>query len=576
MRAIVILLLLLSHGAISQVGIGSLAPSGILEISADTTGLVVPRVSRIEDVTDGNGKFAEEGTVVYDISREETCFRINGCWVCMGDNSGSAEVKRTDPIYSSLTNYIKASNTGPSDLFASVSLSSGGSRMAVGAAGEGSNANGIDGDQNDNTAFRAGAVYIFKRTANLWVQEAYIKASNSDAGDLFGINVNLSEDGTRLAVSAHREESSATGINGSQFNNSADDAGAVYIFRRTGTTWTQEAYIKASNTNADDYFGWAISLSSDGSRLAVGTPYEDSNATGINGNQSNNSAGLAGAVYMFRRTGTTWVQEAYIKASNNQADDRFGYAVDLNEDGSRLAVGASLEDSNATGVGGNPFNNSAANSGAAYVFRRSGTSWTQEAYVKASNTGGADSFGYAISLSSDGLYLAVSAVGEDSNATGINGNQFNNSLNFAGAVYIYRRNGTNWSQQAYIKASNTNADDYFGYLVELTEDGSRLAVTSLREDSNSTGLNGNQSNNSASNSGAAYVFKRNGSTWTQESFIKASNSEAEDRFGISISFCPEGCILAIGANMEDSNATGVNGDQSNNSAPGAGAVYIVQ
>src|SRR5262249_54827109 len=145
------------------------------------------------------------------------------------------------------------------------------------------------------------------------VQQAYLKASNTNAGDVFGFSVTMSADGNTLAVGAFDEASSATGINGNQANNAAANAGAVYVFSRSGTTWAQQAYIKASNTGANDRFGSSVKLSGDGNTLAVSAPEEDSAATGIGGNQADNSATDSGAVYVFSRSGTTWTQAAYVK-----------------------------------------------------------------------------------------------------------------------------------------------------------------------------------------------------------------------------------------------------------------------
>jgi hypothetical protein len=141
------------------------------------------------------------------------------------------------------------------------------------------------------------------------------------------------------------------------------------VFTRSGTTWTQQAYVKASNTGADDSFGYSVVLLADGSTLAVGAYNEASAATGIGGNQADNSAGGAGAVYVFTRSGTTWTQQAYVKASNTGADDGFGRSVALSADGSTLAVGAYGEGSAATGIDGNQADGSAVQAGAVYVFR---------------------------------------------------------------------------------------------------------------------------------------------------------------------------------------------------------------
>jgi hypothetical protein len=294
------------------------------------------------------------------------------------------------------------------------------------------------------------------------------------------------------------EKSNATGVDGNQADNSADYSGAVYVFVRTGSVWTQQAYLKASNTGAQDLFGLGVALSGDS--LAVGAPNEDSSATGVNGNQADNSAVNAGAVYVFVRTGSTWAQEAYLKASNTNAYDQFGGLLSLS--GDTLAVGAPGEASKSTGINGDQTDNSASNSGAAYIFVRTGTTWEQQAYVKASNTGANDLFGVGISL--DGDELAIGAWQEGSNAVGVNGNQANNSAFASGAVYLFHRTGTTWTQQVYLKASNSQTNDYFGLRLSLSE--GTLAIGASGESSTATGLNGDQMNNSASQSGAVYVF----------------------------------------------------------------------
>jgi hypothetical protein len=410
----------------------------------------------------------------------------------------------------------------------------------------------------------------------------YFKASNTGAGDGFGgefvRSVVLSADGNTLAVSASFEDSAVAVINGDQGDNSATDAGAVYVFTHAGGTWSQQAYIKASNTDRGDHFGNFIALSADGNTLAVGAPLEDSQATGINGDQSKDEFGLdqnCGAVYVFTRSGSTWSQQAYIKASNTQVFDAFGQAVALSADGNTLAVGAGGEDSAATDINGDQSNNSAAGAGAVYVFTRAGSSWSQQAYIKASNTQVDDGFGVPIALSADGNTLAVVALKEDSAATGINGDQADNSATLAGAVYVFTRSGSTWSQQAYMKASNTDAGDGFGR-VALSANGNTLAVGANAEASLATGINGDETNSGFLNAdvGAVYVFTRAGSTWSQQAYVKASNTALDDLFGWSVALSGDGNTLAVGAFGEDSAATGVGGDQADNGASGAGAVYL--
>jgi hypothetical protein len=392
------------------------------------------------------------------------------------------------------------------------------------------------------------------------VQQGYLKASNTNTNDQFGYFIAFS--GDTLVVGAPQEGSNATGVNGDQANNSAPNSGAVYVFTRTGGVWAQQAYLKASNTNAGDQFGVSVAISGD--TLAVGAMFEDSNATGVNGNQADNSASSSGAVYVFTRIAGVWSQQAYLKASNTDAGDNFGVTVALKDD--TLAVAAYSEASNATGVNGNEADNSEPGSGAVYVFTRTAGVWSQQAYVKPSNSGGL--FGYGVALVGD--TLAVGAPFEASAATGVNGNQTDTSAPLAGAVYVFTRTAGTWSQQAYLKASNTDAGDRFGH--DLQIDGETLAVGARFEASAVGGVNANQSDNSAPNAGAVYIFTRTGGAWSQQAYLKASNAGANKNFSGSITI--EGDMLAVGSRLEDSDATGIDGNQANSNAPDSGAVYL--
>ena len=326
----------------------------------------------------------------------------------------------------------------------------------------------------------------------------------------------------------------------------------------------QQAYVKASNTGASDSFGDWVGVW--GNTMVIGAPYEASSATGVNGNQADNSALWAGAAYVFVRNGTNWTQQAYLKASNTGETDLFGSSVAL--EGDTLVVGAEWESSSATGVNGNQSNNSMSAAGAAYVFVRTGTTWTQQAYLKASNTGTNDGFGHCVAIS--GNTVIIGAYSEDSGAAGVNGNQNDNSAPDSGAAYIFVRTGGTWTQQAYLKASNPGAGDFFGRFCAIS--GNTVVVGAEQEDSASTGVNGNQNNNDATNSGAAYVFVREGTTWRQQAYLKASNTGMQDDFGHSVAV--SGNTVVVGANLEDGNAAGVNGDETNDSAPNSGAAYV--
>lgn len=298
---------------------------------------------------------------------------------------------------------------------------------------------------------------------------------------------------------------------------------------QTEPLFAQQAHLKASNAGRLDQFGWSVAISGD--TAVVGAPYEDSSATGINGFEGDHSPGESGAAYVFVRNGSTWSQQAYLKASNSGEDDYFGAAVSVS--GDTVVVGAPGEDSGGTGVDGNQGNSLSlgSDSGAAYVFVRSGTTWSQQADLKAGSAWPGKGFGSTVSASGD--TLVVGAPGESSNATGVNGDQSDTSASGAGAAYVFVRSGTTWSQQAYLKASNTEASDSFGRDVSVF--GDTIVVGSPLEDSNATGLNGDQNNNSATNAGAAYVFVRSGTTWSQQAYLKGSNTDEFDLFGRDVS-----------------------------------------
>lgn len=455
--------------------------------------------------------------------------------------------------------YLKASNTAIEDLFG-ISVAVSGSTVVVGAYTEDSSATGVNGNQANNSATDSGAAYVFVRSGGMWSQQAYLKASNTGAGDWFGYAVAVS--GDTIVVGARFEDSSATGVNGDGTNNNASNSGAAYIFVRSGTTWSQQAYLKAANAGANDWFGYAVAVSGD--TVVVGAYMEDSDSTGVNG-ANNNSAPDSGAAYVFTRSAGTWSQQAYLKASNTDPGDQFGFSVALS--GNTVVVGAPEEDSNATGVNGNQADNSLFTAGAAYIFSRSGTVWSQQAYLKASNTDGGDGLGRSVGVSGD--TVVVGARGEDSNATGVNGNQMDSSAPNSGAAYVFIRSGGTWSQQAYLKASNTGSDDQFGDSVAIS--GDKLVVGVRQEDSSATGINGNQMDNSAASSGAAFVFARSGSSWSQQAYLKASNTDAGDLFGFSVTI--SGDAVIVGAPYEDGSTIGVNGADNDLTAD-SGAAYL--
>lgn len=454
--------------------------------------------------------------------------------------------------------YFKASNTGEQDAFGgSIGLSHDGNTLVVGAPGEASATPGIDGVQADDSLARSGAVYVFNRVAGQWQQTAFLKASNPDARDGFGSYVSLSADGKILAVGAPNEASASPGINGDQTDNSAHATGAVYVFELAESQWVQTHYIKASNGRNIAYFGVSLQLSGDGNTLIT------------KGNYST-TTGPYDTVYIFDRLGDSW-QEARIESSHTATI--FGAdGLALSDDGNTLVIGDPRR---------HPPNDVI---GSAHVYVRSADGWRKQASLSGENLELGDNFGIrnSIDISADGNTLVVGAHLEAGASTGVdNRDIWNEDASYqAGAAYVFQRSGQSWTQEAFVKAGNTDAEDEFGISVSINAAGDTIVVGAHRERGSFTGINGDATDNTLPESsltvggaGAAYVFKLDSGGWSQQAYVKATNPEATDLFGRNLTLSGDGKTLAVGA-MEDSAATGFNGDQLDNSARSSGAVYL--
>jgi len=398
--------------------------------------------------------------------------------------------------------------------------------------------------------FKVGAAYVFIRSASEWKQQAYLKASNAGNSDEFGRSAAIS--GNTIVIGAPYQSPTGNGISGG--------AGAAYVFVFSDGQWTEQAILRASNAGVSDEFGAAVAVSED--TILVGAPGEDSNAVGVQGDGTNNSIAQAGAAYVFVREAGVWSQQAYLKASNNRrgpfgAGGAFGKSVAI--EGNTLVVGAREENSDATGINGNGANNNAPGSGAAYVFVRSSGAWTQAAFVKASTVRSADQFGEAVALS--GNTLVVLAPSADSKPA-IFGRE--------GAAYVYVREGNQWSERASFGPGTGKFGDFFGSSLGLS--GDQILIGSMGDSSNATGVNADGTNESASRSGAAFLFSREGATWTQAAYIKAGIVDPRDEFGSSVAI--SGDTIVIGARGESSSARQVNGSATDNGAANAGAAYV--
>ena len=274
-------------------------------------------------------------------------------------------------------------------------------------------------------------------------------------------------------------------------------AGAMYVFIRSGTSWSQQAKLQASDRGAYDSFGQNVAI--EGNTIIVGSKDED--AAGSD----------AGAAYIFTRSGTTWSQQAKIVASDAQASDSFGSDVDIS--GETVVVGASRED-----TGGSE-------SGAAYIFTRSGTSWSQQAKIQASDKASGDEFGQSIGISGD--TIVAGAFKEDTGGSE------------AGSAYIFTRSGTTWSQQAKLQASNWGPGDQFGVTVDI--DGDNVIVGAHQEDTTAT------------DTGSVYFFTRSGTSWTESKKLQSSDVEAGDKFAYRVGI--DGSYAVAGTYLEDTGGT---------------------
>ncbi|MDH5327194.1 MAG: FG-GAP repeat protein [Gammaproteobacteria bacterium] len=472
---------------------------------------------------------AETSTALKPALKLFAAFIILSLTACGGDGSDGVTVLPED-----VANQIrlKVNNASFDDqLGTNVSLS--GDTLVVGVANE------------DGVADDAGAVYVFIRSGSTWILEDRLTADNAEAGDNFGASVSLS--GDTLAVGAPFEDGGRSSTLGNT-NNNATDSGAVYVFTRTDGVWRPDALLKATNADRRDHFGESVALFGD--TLVVGAPDEAARSgSGIGAN--NNTAPGAGAVYVYTLgINGNWGDQVYLKASNAQAGDRFGTSVAL--DGDTLAVAAVGEDGN--DLGGED------DSGAAYVFVRDNNTWTEQQRIKVDNADANDQFGSSVALS--GNTLAVGAVGEDgdTNSTAAN---LNEGANEAGAVYVFTRSGTSWNLQAYVKASNAQADDGFGTSVALA--GDTLVVGAPFEDGDA-GSTADSPTDNTTDAGAVYVFTRDSAIWSQQSYLKADNAQADDQFGTSVALTT--ATVAVGAPNEDGDDDG--------RTENAGAVYVFQ
>lgn len=504
------------------------------------------------------------GLHVYDADGKEVPARLEGRkgQVDIVIEEGDARYPLTvDPVLEAAL--LKAPNFQNGDGFGrSVAVWS--NTVVVGVPFEDSNGS----SWLDNTMSNAGAVFVFRKMGGVWTQVGYLKAVTPSVDDRLGSSVAVTGNSGGITVLAGaNDDSGATSVYGDDLDTSAPGSGAAYVFigLPNGTNWSQQAYLKPHNTGAGDDFGFQVAVWNN--TAVVSAINEGSSISGIfqapfGSIGTDNTLVGNGAVYVFHRAGPPitgiWSQQAYIKPSNadsgpqgNEADN-FGIGLSLS--GATLVVGSPGED---TGT---------LDSGAAYVFMGTFGLWSQQQMLKASNPGIRDHFGWSVGVTG---YTKQATAGTIVVGASTEDGPGEATLD-SGAAYVFVRTppiatGT-WSEQEYLRASNADAGDAFGDAVAIS--GDSIVVGARREGSNSNTIDSGSSDNSASEAGAAYVFRRTGTAWTQQAYLKASNGDAFDRFGETVAIW--GRNVVVGASKEDS----IFNNSSDNSFPDSGAAYV--
>ncbi len=404
---------------------------------------------------------------------------------------------------------VCASDRGNSDLFGySVAIS--GNHAVVGAYNEDQDASG------GATLSNAGSVYVFELTGDVWAFQQKLVASDRGVDDQFGSAVAIS--GDYIIVGANMEDQDASG------GATLAEAGSAYIFVKSGGVWAQQQKLVAPDRATTDAFAYSVAI--DGDYAVAGAWKEDENASG------GATMADAGSVYVFIRAGTVWSFQQKLVTNDRHINDFLGTSVSIS--GDYVIAGSEGNDYNATG-GGYFYA-----SGAAYIFHRTGTVWSQQQKLVGSDRDDGDFCGHSVSISGD--YAVVAAYNDDEDVNGVN------PLPSAGSAYIFKNNGVTWTQQQKIIASDRTEADYFASSVSIS--GDYLLVGAPKEDHDANG------GNSMNNAGSAYAFRRIGNTWSQRQKIVASDRSGGDEFGTSVSI--SGPYLFSGAQWDDQDENGLN------------------
>jgi trimeric autotransporter adhesin len=423
----------------------------------------------------------------------------------------------------------------------------------------------------------------------------YFKASNTElvtpAGfpDLFGVAMEMSSDGSTLVVHASGESSSASGVNGDQFNNDSERSGAVYVYRRDGRRWRQEAYLKDLVDAPTMVFGRYLAISGDGSWIA---------ASGAN--ETVDGAPRAGRVYLFHRgTDGTWTLQSILTRPQVQANRNFGVSLDMSEDGTLLKVGGAVS----------PLDEFTPPESELHFFERDGTSWQHSETMPTFFP----HYFCNSRLSSDGLTLiahciSVNGLGDPAQRmvtlkriggawVRVHDLAMADNLGFqpvaldhhatrmaliegrgrAANVVLHRWDGSAWVRELVLPPPATEAGEEtaWGRTVQFSRNGRMVAISDSQSRIAGAGVMKPYARGTSSQ-GAVLVYQRawERAPWRLRSVLKAPNPGNGDLFGGSVDMSGDGKYLAVGAASEDSNARGIDGDRNNNASGQSGAVYL--
>ncbi len=327
----------------------------------------------------------------------------------------------------------------------------------------------------------AGSVYLYRQTGGTWTEQQKLVASDRASGDSFGNALAFYRD--RLVIAAPFDD------------DRGNNSGSVYVLTRDPQAPGGFAEVKltASDGLAEDQFG--IDVATEGKRIVVGARGDD-------------GAGFAaGSAYVFRLEEGGWVEEAKLLSSDIKAFDIFGVSVAMG--GRRIAVGALGAQTDGVRVG------------AVYVFRRDGGTWIEEAKLVADDPDDLDFLGSAVAITSDGSRIVAGAVGDNENGFD------------AGAAYVFRRDGTSWSLEAKLAGNDTTAFDQFGFSVAVS--GEECAIGAPYDE----------------DQGATYLFRFDGATWNEVAKIEASDETVIDEFGYSVALDPRRLVVGAPLHAEE-------------------------